>query len=190
VYLQRADTFDTKQFTFVLAGRFLIASMDSSVAAIIVSIVLGVEELVMRLTLRHRDHLVNRIIYGKERADELAVDEEETKVKAMIISTEMISEYIALFLTPALVIFMFDHRHIWDLQYSDTRPEWNEQLFIALTQILVEIVIDTFCVIVERIDNMPVKKQTENMLHGVPRLLFFTVIALHLFLNYFFTRPC
>jgi hypothetical protein len=137
-------------------SRFLQNSLSTYSATIICSVAVGLQELIMRLTLKARGKVFAKYILGKSDAELAAIEGDEggevvmrqarKEATARLILVEMIIEYVAIPLTPLLTVLNQKnsiHVHLGYDIYGDF--DSNLLLFSSLSSLVMELLVDAIC---------------------------------------------
>jgi hypothetical protein len=126
-----------------LYGRFMIASMDSTYSTIIVSLVLGLEEVLLRVSIRWRDRkllaLLSRIRCGRCSPNDRSSEFSESRAVVLysdMASLDIVCENSSIVVSGVMVA-----------AFAGMPP--GRAIFSTVLQLLIEVVIDFVCVQVE-----------------------------------------
>jgi hypothetical protein len=159
--LKLHDTSDSVYTTMIFLlvsaffSRFLQNSFSTYSATITCNVLVGVQEMLMRFTLKARGRVFAKYILRKPEAElaalegESGVSDEDKRRRgytARLILAEMVIEYVAIFLAPLLTVFYQKNSVDVQLGYElDGSYDAGLLAFSAVTSLLLEVVVDTIC---------------------------------------------
>jgi hypothetical protein len=136
-------------------SRFLQNSLSTYEGTILCNVLVGVQEVVMRFTLKARGRVFAKYILRKSEAElsamevESGLSEDEKRSRsytARLILVEMVIEYVAIFLAPLLTVFYQKNSVdvLLGYEFDGSYDVWL-LAFSAVTSLLLEIGVDTIC---------------------------------------------
>ena len=124
-------------------GRFLLMS-GSPVFVYAITVVLGLFELALRLSVRQRDEAMYRLKHGKSAAKQIMSMPRATRMRCMIIAAEMCVENTSIIVASAVIGFFGT-----TIASGDSAPTAVGVLFQCLFQLFIEIIVDAIALLVE-----------------------------------------
>jgi hypothetical protein len=205
--LKLHDPSDSVYFTMIFLliscfySRFLQNSLSTYTATTICNIVVGLQEIFMRFTLKARGKVFAKHILGKSEAELAAMEGESGEAvntvrasTAQLILVEMVIEYVAIPLAPLLTVLNQKNSAIVHIGYAlDGSYDYYLLLFSFITSLFMELLVDTICFRVQERwfklreiwSSLTASKKLWTRMF--PNLLFGTIFAI-LILLYGFSR--
>ena len=171
------------QIGLAMFGRFLIVTMDSLVAQLIVSIILSAQELFMRLTIAHRDRVIVRIFKGKAHVQQVNSRGARYR-RAVSVCSEIIGENSSIVLAPLAYYLFYRWRILYNLGYVEGNAPVVETLLVGVAmQLVLELITDFLSLIMEIRLGLPMRAAWDHRFGGTVRdkVIYLATLTLNMF---------
>jgi hypothetical protein len=149
--MDQSDDFYFSLFFLLLAGlfnRFLQNSLSSYEGTLSLSLIGGLQEIILRFTFKYRGRWIQKHIIRStgNQLDTSEADLNRQDAVARLILMEMMVEYICIIVAPALIVFNQKNSVHFQFGYNiDGTYDSNLLFFSTAAALVVEIVVDVIC---------------------------------------------
>ena len=136
--------------TLNLFRRFLFVNTGDSTVTVVLVILSGIEEVIIRSTFEQKEYYVRKFL-GKKQLTKEELDEKRKYWSYGVTSTSII-EITTIIIAAIMIIFFYDLRYIVDLGYGDQVSLAAMQIALVkstVMQILIEQLVDFACSVIE-----------------------------------------